>query len=47
MGRLFDVRAGEARGSVARFAVALLLLIAAHTILETARDAILLTGPGP
>ena len=45
--RLFDVRAGEARGSVAGFAVLLLLVIGAHTILETARDALLLTGPGP
>jgi AAA family ATP:ADP antiporter len=45
--RLFDVRAGEARGSILGFAVLLLLVIGAHTILETARDALLLTGPGP
>jgi AAA family ATP:ADP antiporter len=44
--RLFDVRAGEGRGSLG-FAALLLLVIAAHTVLETARDALLLTGPGP
>jgi ATP:ADP antiporter, AAA family len=44
--RLFDVRAGEGRGSFG-FAALLLLVIAAHTVLETARDALLLTGPGP
>ena len=46
MTRLFDVRAGEGRGSLG-FAALLLLIIAAHTVLETARDALLLTGPGP
>lgn len=46
MTRLFDVRAGEGRGSLG-FAALLLLVIAAHTVLETARDALLLTGPGP
>lgn len=46
MTRLFDVRAGEGRGSLG-FATLLLLVIAAHTVLETARDALLLTGPGP
>ena len=45
--RLFDVRAGEARGKLIGFAALLLLIIGAHTILETARDALLLTGPGP
>ncbi|HEY5147103.1 MAG TPA: MFS transporter [Polyangiaceae bacterium] len=44
--RLFDVRAGEGRRKVAGFAALLLLVIGAHTILETARDALLLTGPG-
>jgi len=44
--RLFDVRAGEGRGSLG-FAALLLVVIAAHTVLETARDALLLTGPGP
>ncbi len=47
MTRLFDIRPGEARGSVAGFAVLLMLVIGGHTILETARDALLLTGPGP
>ena len=47
MTRLFDVRAGEARGRVAGFAGLLLLIIGAHTILEMARDTLLLTGPGP
>ncbi len=45
--QLFDVRPGEARGTLAGFGGLLLLVIAAHTILETARDALLLTGPGP
>jgi AAA family ATP:ADP antiporter len=44
---LFDVRAGEERFRVAGFAALLMLVIGAHTILETARDALLLTGPGP
>ena len=44
---LFDVRPGEARGTVTGFAALLLLVIGAHTTLETARDALLLTGPGP
>jgi|CZKU01.1.fsa_nt_gi AAA family ATP:ADP antiporter len=44
--RLFDVRAGEGRRKVVGFAALLLLVIGAHTILETARDALLLTGPG-
>lgn len=47
VGRLFDVRPGEARRDLAGFPALLLLVIAAHTILETARDALLLTGPGP
>ncbi len=47
MPRLFDVRAQEARGPLFGFAGLLLLIIAAHTVLETARDALLLTGPGP
>jgi AAA family ATP:ADP antiporter len=44
---LFDVRRGEGRIALGGFAVILLLIITAHTILETARDALLLTGPGP
>lgn len=44
--RLFDVRSGEGRESFG-FAALLLVVIAAHTVLETARDALLLTGPGP
>jgi len=47
MARLFDVRRGEAGGPLIGFASVLLLIIGAHTILETARDALLLTGPGP
>lgn len=47
MKRLFDIREGEARESVTGFVVLLLLVIAGHTVLETARDALLLTGPGP
>lgn len=39
--RLFDVRAGELRVVLVAFAV-LLLTISAHTMLETARDALLL-----
>jgi AAA family ATP:ADP antiporter len=45
--RIFDVRTGEARIALGGFAVALLLIIAAHTVMETARDTLLLTGPGP
>ena len=41
LGRVVDVRAGEARLAVQAFA-ALFLLIAGHTILETARDALFL-----
>jgi len=44
---IFDVRAGEGRGPLFGFAVLLLFIITAHTVLETARDALLLTGPGP
>jgi AAA family ATP:ADP antiporter len=44
---VFDVRPGEGRVALGGFAVILLLVITAHTILETARDALLLTGPGP
>lgn len=47
MNALFDVRPGEARSKLIGFAVLLLLIIGAHTILETARDALLLSGPGP
>jgi hypothetical protein len=47
MGRWFDVRSGELRGQLAGFATVLLLIIASHTTLETARDALLLAGPGP
>jgi AAA family ATP:ADP antiporter len=44
---VFDIRRGEGRIALGGFAVILLLVITAHTILETARDALLLTGPGP
>jgi AAA family ATP:ADP antiporter len=44
---VFDVREGEERSDLSGFALLLLLVITAHTILETARDALLLTGPGP
>lgn len=44
---VFDVRPGEGRVAVLGFAAVLLLIIAAHTIFETARDTLLLTGPGP
>jgi len=47
LGRLFDVRKGEERVAVLGFAGLLMLIIAAHTVMETARDALLLTGPGP
>ncbi len=47
MAQLFDVRAGEARGPVLGLAGVLLFIIGAHTILETARDTLLLAGPGP
>src|SRR5579864_370278 len=45
--RIFDVRAGEGRVALLGFAALLLLIITTHTVLETARDALLLTGPGP
>ncbi|HXX66843.1 MAG TPA: hypothetical protein VEK07_06665 [Polyangiaceae bacterium] len=45
--RLVDIRSGEARVAIFGFAGLLLLIIAGHTALETARDALLLTGPGP
>ncbi len=44
---LFDVRHGEGRVALRGLAVLLLLVITGHTILEAARDALLLTGPGP
>jgi AAA family ATP:ADP antiporter len=44
---VFDIRQGEGRVALGGFAVILLLIITAHTILETARDALLLVGPGP
>ncbi|HZU84508.1 MAG TPA: hypothetical protein VE987_16375, partial [Polyangiaceae bacterium] len=47
LSRIFDVRDGEGRVALSGFAVLLLLVIAAHTVLETARDTLLLTGPGP
>jgi AAA family ATP:ADP antiporter len=47
LSHVFDVRRGEGRIALRGFAVILLLVITAHTILETARDALLLTGPGP
>jgi hypothetical protein len=45
--RLFDVRKGEGRTALLRFAALLLVVITGHTILEAARDALLLAGPGP
>lgn len=47
MPRLFDVRGGEGRAALLGFALVLLLIITGHTILEAARDALLLAGPGP
>ena len=47
MARLFDVRRGEGRGALFGFAALLMLIITGHTILEAARDALLLAGPGP
>src|SRR5688572_30012324 len=44
--RAFDIRAGEGRLAGLAFLV-LLLLISAHTVLETARDALLLTRLAP
>ena len=45
--RFFDVRPGEGRIALRGFAAVLLLVISAHTTMETARDTLLLTGPGP
>jgi HEAT repeat protein len=47
MARLFDVRRGEGRVALLGFAALLLLIITGHTVLEAARDALLLAGPGP
>jgi AAA family ATP:ADP antiporter len=47
LSRLFDLRDGEGRSALSGLAALLLVLIAGHTTLETARDALLLTGPGP
>jgi ATP:ADP antiporter, AAA family len=47
MPRLLDVRDGEGRVALLGFASVLLLIITGHTVLEAARDALLLTGPGP
>jgi AAA family ATP:ADP antiporter len=47
MPRLFDVREGEGRVALFGFAALLLLIITGHTVLEAARDALLLGGPGP
>lgn len=47
MPRLFDVRGGERRVVLLGFAALLLLIVAGHTVLEAARDALLLAGPGP
>ncbi len=44
---LFDVRKGEGLGTLLAFSGLLLIIITAHTVLETARDALLLVGPGP
>ncbi|MGD0676398.1 MAG: MFS transporter [Polyangiaceae bacterium] len=45
--RFFDLRHGEARGALLGFAAQLLLIITGHTVLEAARDALILAGPGP
>jgi len=45
--RFFDVRDGEGRGALLGFAGVLLLIVTGHTVLEAARDALLLGGPGP
>jgi AAA family ATP:ADP antiporter len=47
MPRIFDVRGGEGRVALRGFAALLLLIITGHTVLEAARDALLLAGPGP
>ena len=47
LSRLFDIRAGEGRTALLGFALLLMLIICGHTVMETARDALLLTGPGP
>ncbi|MGA3120334.1 MAG: hypothetical protein ABSF69_06135 [Polyangiaceae bacterium] len=47
MPRLLDVRDGEGRVALLGFASVLFLIITGHTVLEAARDALLLTGPGP
>jgi AAA family ATP:ADP antiporter len=47
MARLFDVRDGEGRAAVLGFAALLLTIVTGHTVLEAARDALLLAGPGP
>jgi ATP:ADP antiporter, AAA family len=44
---MFDVRSRGERATLIGFAGLLMLIIAAHTLMETARDALLLTGPGP
>jgi|CZKU01.1.fsa_nt_gi AAA family ATP:ADP antiporter len=46
LSRYWDIRAGEGRLVMLSF-VALLLIVSAHTILETARDALLLTRLPP
>ena len=45
MPRLFDVREGEARVALLGLAALLLLILTCHTLLEAARDALLLAGP--
>lgn len=47
MPRFFDVRRGEGPVALWGFAGLLLLVITGHTVLEAARDALLLAGPGP
>jgi ATP:ADP antiporter, AAA family len=44
---LFDVREGEGRVVLRGLALVLLVIITGHTVLEAARDALLLAGPGP
>jgi AAA family ATP:ADP antiporter len=47
MPRIFDVRDGEGGEALWGFAALLMLIITGHTVLEAARDALLLAGPGP
>ena len=46
LSKYWDIRAGEGRLVIFSF-VTLLLIVSAHTVLETARDALLLTRLPP